>query len=470
MGNCPLAPQDVWNVLAGRSAAGEPRLERPLSFPRSEEVRHELERFIVNLGNQLRFDDADVVLPDHEKSLLIAKVASWLVATGRANVEGIRTVYEFIPLIAAATARFPEWVHRCGVTAAVALAQSRTAPQAELTNHDGPPTLCWQGPNSVLLELTTSAHLVEQGALARNCLGSCYDNVCSHLDADPSLGGLPLQLRYLRLIRSGKTRLFALRALNGTSLATIEYNTKRRYISTFEVIRSAAISRIDALADVFAAFQSIRLLVQLAADGSTPELVARCFRGEPKDVSDDVPVPALASVIVTPDIGEETFARLFSFHHLRVDLTALPRRRIDEVPARVACHLYSEGENWPSQLHTVLGSVHFPALREANFSQLNYCGHAVSFPALAVGAFPNLEVVRGNALFASLEDGAFPKLHIVLGREDFGQLPRDCLPCLVPKLKGEGGPRRRMPSRLPPGMTLRLARMLEAHGGTPNLN
>ena len=467
MSKNPLSPQDVWNVLAGRSAAGEPRLQRGLSFPRSEEVRHELERFIVNLGWRLRSQDTDARLRDVDRTMLITKVASWFVSTGCANVAGIRAAYETMPHIAEATLKYPEWTRRCGVAAAILLAQSREFSASSLADQSQPPTVCWQGPTSVMSELTTAAHLIEQGRLAGNCLGSCCDGVRFNNDAEPVIDGAPVPLRYLRLIRTGRARLFALRTLDGRSLATVEYDAKRRYISTFEVTRSGGLSRIEALAHVFAAFQSMRMRVQLASDGMMSDLVARCLRGEPKALSDDKPALALASVVVLPDIGEDTLAHLFGFHHLRVDLTALPPNRYAEIPSRVACHLYSEGNVWPSQLHTVLGSMEFPGLRETEFSELAYCGD-IACRALTRGAFPNLEVVRGNVLLESLEQGSFPKLHTVLGIENFGYVSRISLPFLNPDPEGEAGRRRRADRQLPAGMTLRLARMLEARGGTQN--
>lgn len=467
MSKNPLSPQDVWNVLAGRSAAGEPRLQRSLSFPRSEEVRHELERFIVNLGWQMRSQDTGARLRDVDRTMLITKIASWLVSTGRANVAGIRAAYESMPHIAEATINYPEWSRRCGVAAAILLAQSREFSASSLADQSQPPTVCWQGPTSVLLELTTAAHLIEQGRLAGNCLGSCCDGVRFNADAEPAIEDAPVPLRYLRLIRTGRARLFALRSHDSRSLATIEYDVKRRYISTFEVTRREGLSRIEALAHVFAAFQSMRMLVQLASDGMMLDLVARCLRGEPRALSDDKPALALASVVVLPDISEETLARLFGFSHLRVDLTPLPRNRYAEIPSRVACHLYSDGSVWPSQLHTILGSVEFPGLRETEFTELAYCGD-IACSALTRGSFPNLEVVRGNVLLESLEHGAFPKLHTVLGIENFGYVSRTSLPCLTPDPQGEAGRRRHADRQLPAGMTLRLARMLEAQGGTQN--
>lgn len=406
---------EVRNVLEGLSAQGRPRGQIP-SFPTCPIIRAAFADLIGAVSTRVAELDPTLALSDDDRTMLISRVAAWVVATRRASLDGIHEAVCIVPYLAHATVQAPKWMHRMGVAGVQAHAQLNQVTKPRAVARNAPAPVCWRGPASQLLELHTRAHLAEQGALARNCLGSCYDGPMRGEGAV-----IPPRLRYLRLIESGEYRLFALRDRHGQSLATIEYHVKREYITTLEITYGAAATRAGLLPDIFAAFNAMGVGLQLISQGHRPTL-NRCLSEVSFPVLGESPSPVGSRVVLGSYVRPELLQRLMGHEEVLVDISFLPPGRHHELPAVVGCHLHSQGRHWPSQVEVALGSVHFSRLQSGDFRRLAFCGHTVSMPTLDDGYFPNLRAVRGDLLFDRLARAAFPRLETVGGKMTMGQV------------------------------------------------
>lgn len=395
-----LTRDQVCGLLDGTTDKSGPA-QKPLSFPKSAAIRAALDHLIVDLNLGIARRGELFGLTPVQDLMLAHRIITWLVATRRATIEGIADARRHVDAIVGATALDPLWMHRQGLASALKTYQKHQAYAQRAIERAGPPREVWRSDEFTMVELLSREHLVVEGARAQNCIGGLRDGFT----------GLNVpKLRYLRRIESGDYRLFMLR-VNDAPVATIEYNPGQGYVSEYSGTPTTRLTDEDVVPLLIGVFAELKLRLRYISLFHEYRLPANAASEQAPPSSSRV----RHRLITCPDISYADLRTILATRSIYADISVLPPHRLKEFPADIACHLYSRGLDWPTNVARVAGSVIFTKLKDADFSALEFCGSSVNMPRVRDCCLPRLREVQGHLIMPNVVPERFPHLSVVQG-------------------------------------------------------
>ena len=405
----PITASEVAQILAGNDCDGGPMPSVP-SFPRSKVAQDALLLNAERISAMCLALNPSSLVTVLQRTTLIRRLAAYLIATAAYDRPlDLATVYELARYLAAR----PDALNRAGINGVLRRSKPVRPTQCEVVTLIPEPLIYAEGPFQ-LFELAHPNHLVQEGQLMKNCLGTTFD-VCAAEKAGASPGD-HRYLTYWRRIAKRKSRLFSLRTRSGQILATLEYDVKTRHIGK---VQFGSSRRNRAIVSCMAKF-----LLKAGIDLNSlpppfylkkPEVLLVSGEWAPyRPALLDQIVGGYVSVPATTSVDELRHLIVHPGLHLTIGEDNDQMMAWLEGPIS-CCSLYSFGRVWPEGITRITNHVYFQRLRKGRFTELESITGVLVAESLVAAVFPKLVTLNGLLAADSLAHYNFPVLKKIDG-------------------------------------------------------